>query len=362
MFILGTLLSLLFLVVFCLWAYGRYQHRLVWKTTPEVRLERAYGTAQSRTAVLVFTGAFNGPEHTERMIKERWQSVGDTYVVDYCLLRFSIFHTMLAMYNRLKEAEQNEERYDRVFVVGHSLGGLISLHLLRHARRHSPDLADKLVLLPSDSPLYATHLRIPGGGMIPPKFVWVLRVIAPLLRFVHPGPLFNRLSPIIAKATFIPAPPEMREAGMDEDQFSRHMATLQRNKLSVVIEQIAAIAMQRQFSRFDFGDTQVVYLQCGDGSEPDMYNIRRGEALVDGHGTKLKDKAGMLRLAKRSTVQNNLDAPDKVILGDAARESWRELFPEMLHVYVGKNTMHVALVEGAHSWDAASKQAVSLIA
>ena len=315
------------LVVLGLWAYGRYQRRLIWSAEPTVRFERAIDNT-STTAVLVLTGAFNGPPHTEEIVNNSWVELGDTYVVDYALLRFDIYRTMLAAYRCVAGKKQ----YDQVLVAGYSLGGLISLHLLRHARRHDPALAEKIRLLPADAPLGVHHLRLPGGGIVPRRFAGLARLIASLLRFVHFGPLFNRLSSFVCKVMFVPAPAEMCSPYMNEGLFSRHMAFLRSNKLSLVIEQIAAIATQKPFTQEELGDTPVYYLQCGDGTQADILN----------NGGK---------------IRNNPDAPDKVILGDAACEDWRRLFPNMQHAYVGPKTMHVALVEGTIAWGAASNKA-----
>lgn len=318
--------TLCILVVLSLWAYGRYQ-RSRWSVSPEVRFERRYGTAPGSTAVIVLTGAFNGPPHTRQIVRNHWRFVGDTYVVDYALRRFDMAATVKAAYKCVARKKQ----YEQVFVVGYSLGGLISLCLLRYARLYDPELAEKLRLLPSDAPLGTCHLRIPGGGMVPPKLMKLWLALAALVHFVHLGPLFNRLSRWVAKVMFVPAPVEMHDPRMDKQLLQEHMAFLRGNKLSLVIEQIAAITQRKPFTRAELGDTPVFYLQCGDGSQPDA-------------------------LAMNGKLRNNPGAPDKVILGDAAREDWRGLFPAMGHAYVGPNTTHVAVVEGWRAWEDASRE------
>lgn len=310
-------------IILVLWLNGRYR-RNHWTTVPEVRMLQGNRNASSSTAVILFTGAFNGPPHTEGIEHDVWRDVGDTYIVDYPLRRFSTRQTALASYMALAEKGQ----YDRIIVQGFSLGGIVAMQLLQLARKYDSTFAQKLEMIVADSPLLMRHLRIPGGKAFPPRLMRLMQKTSPYLHFVHVGPLSNLLlSKLVAKIAFQPAAEELREPAMDQAQFGRHMAFLRDNKLSVVVEQSLAIASHERLSPQSLGYVPIVYLQCGDGSIPD----------------------------------SSKSAPDNVIMGDAAFEEWRWLFPGIKHLFVGPKTIHTAVVEGWESWNIATKEAVALL-
>lgn len=270
------------------------------KTTLSVPLAFT-GSGSATVGIFMLTGAFNGPPHTDRQAQELRQE-GDVYVAVYPTRLFNSVKAVKAIYAAIKATN-----YERIVLVGYSLGGLLVLRVLELAFILNRALSCRIELIVSDAPLGPQHLLIPGGKPVPKAVMPFWLRVAPLLRFVHPGPILNLLSPLVAKVFFVEMEESKRELGTDIDQFRRHMAFLRANLVSLIVGQIAAIASQKPFQTRPRSN-RVTYLQCDN---------------------------------------------DVVIDGDMARDDWKKLFPNMTVIKVGPGTQHVAIVEAHDAFMAA---------
>lgn len=276
-----------------LWLNGN-RVRGTWSDKTIVRPPLAYtGGGTATVGIFMLTGAFNGPAHLERQAQELRQE-GDVYVTVYPTRLFSAIKAVKAVFAAITGTS-----YDRIVLIGYSLGGLLALRVLELAFILNPALSSRIELIIGDAPLGPQHLLIPGGARVPKAVMPFWLRIAPLLRFVHPGPILNLLSPLVAKVFFVEMEESKREPGTDMDQFRRHMAFLRANLVSLIVAQIAAMASQKPFQARPRSN-RVTYLQCDH---------------------------------------------DVVVAGDEARADWKKLFPDMTVIKVGPGTQHVAIVE-----------------
>jgi hypothetical protein len=269
-------------VVLVLWLNGRYW-RDRWSLMPDYQIHHTT-TGSGQTIVVLCTGAFNDAvAHYERLIP-LYQQVGDVYVVRYAKKRFDAHEAMRGAYEFA--AFYN---YDRVVLVGASLGGEVALRFVEHTRSNTHFYDPAIEFIACDVPLGAQHLPAPA---------FLLRVV----QYVRVGPLFNLLSPIITRLWFkrLEVDPV---TGVDAAHLDRHMAGLWSCKLSVIVEQIAAMAIQPPFT--DVAGIPTVYLKC---------------------------------------------AVDDVIRGNQALADWRELMSHCLYDVIDVEGGHVQFVEHHNEW------------
>ena len=280
-------------VVVMLWLNGRYWRRQ-WTLEPSFK---HYETTSGNSKVLViaWTGAFNhGPTHFERMVS-LYQCYGDVYVVEYAFKRFDRHAAMRVAYQYAYD-----NGYENIVLVGASLGGEECLMFAEYARAHGAIFADAMVMIPADTPLDAEHLFVPPA-------------LSRMAKYVHIGPFFNLLSPLLARIMFRPIKPRQTN-GVDQAHWDRHMGMMWSCKLSVIAEQISAIAWMWRFTNVQGIPT--VYLCC----------------------TK-----------------------DEVIRGEKAASDWKSLLGESLLEIVYVEGGHVQLVENHLPWSRSYTYALELL-
>lgn len=304
MAVLYAFLSLL-LCGGAVWLNGRMR-RSRWEASVQPRYFPYRGQGNPSTSFFVLTGAFVGPAHTSRHVVDM-QREGEVYVFDYAELRFDIVAAVTAIRMTTKAGKR------RKVLVGWSLGGLVMFLVLLAAYKAKDEDAEKIELLLGDVPLGLRHLLLPDGkGTKIPNLV---KKSAFLLECVRPGPVLNMLSPLVARAAFVEVSEEQREAGTDLQQLREHMAFLQANKLSLMVDQAMAIVRQPELAPQGLSN-RMTYLQCG--------------------------------------------RPDLVIDGEAALAEFKLHFPRLEHRVVD-GAQHVSLVEAYEAYLAEMKPAFKLL-
>lgn len=232
-----------------LWLNGRFW-RSRWALAVD-GMRYSYSAGNSSTLVIMWTGAFNDAQiHYERLVP-LYQLVGDVYVVPYAEKRFNAHAVMLKGYEYARN-----NNYTTVVLVGASLGGEVALRFVEHSRASNDSLTLKMVMC--DVPL--------GGQHLP-----VSLLAQHLVKWIHIGPLFNLLSPLVTRLMFKQLPMEQSN-GVDHDHLNRHMTAMWSCKLSAIVEQTAGIAAQPPFEKLT--DVSTVYLECANDE------VIRGEEAV----------------------------------------------------------------------------------
>jgi alpha-beta hydrolase superfamily lysophospholipase len=200
-------------------------------------------------AIVVFTGAFNGIPHTERLVGFL-RKYGDVHVVEYTTRRFFLIETIEAAYASVDGRAQ----YEEIVLVGASLGGLISARFVEYDQLcGNGKYAGKISAIIADAPLGPQHL------FMIKKPAFLVR-IAPHLR-VHVGPLFNLLSPCVTRAMFKQVVDDKLAWYTDKEQLARHMKDMWSRRLSLMAEQISVITTQGPLQPLGL---TMVWLQCTD--------------------------------------------------------------------------------------------------
>lgn len=229
------------LVVAALWANGRYR-RSRWRSYPEIEL--VYGIKpKSRTAIVVFTGAFNSGRHHTAPVMELLRNFGDVFIVEYPLRRFSAFQHCAMAYERVTASG----RYDTVVLYGSSMGGSLALSFARMAQHRSLGRRLKIELILSDVP--------PSGNCLPGA--------ARLTRYVRPGPLVNLFSSLVTRQMFKMLPDELLVEEYDNAQLDAHIKAMRRYRLSAMCEQISAIVDQPVYDPDEFRHVAACLLCSG---------------------------------------------------------------------------------------------------
>lgn len=297
-----------------LWANGR-RTRARWQDTSSLEpLSVEEGGADTATDAFVsITGAFCGPSHLEALERE-WARRGTVYRYLYPTDLFSMKEAVDEVYDMLCSYDR-QHNHREIYLMGYSLGGLISLLVWMCARKKNPALAAKLRLVVHDSPLGFQHLLIPGGMAVPAwlmsAWCWLGRNLWWLLR---PGPVLNLIARPFMRLAFPDLPVELQDAGADNDQIRRHRKFLAACRLSLMISKIAAIGATRELA----GDEQmpIVVVRCG---------------------------------------------LDEVVAGDPAAEGWQALFPKAHVIQLGSNSRHISAPENGVSFMQAADSAIGYL-
>lgn len=137
--------------------------------------------------------------------------------------------------------------YTTVIMVGASLGAGEALRLAEYNRVTDDGYQPTLKMIVDDPAL---------GGLYLPQPKWLVDIT----KHVHVGPLFNLLSPLVTRLLFKKLRPDQTN-GVDPSHWDRHMAAMWRDKLSLIIEEIAAIAAQPPVFKNARG-VPTAYLKC----------------------------------------------------------------------------------------------------
>lgn len=230
---------ILLCVVLALWLVGRFA-RKQWSAEPSLYVHKALD-GSSKTLTIMWTGAFNDATiHLERLVP-LYQQLGDVLVVRYADLRFDLETAVQGAYEFARE-----HNYELIILRGTSLGGKATF-AFSDLVLENPDYAPRMQRICSDTPLNGRHLPPPA---------WLLGI----LQYVHIGPFFNLLSPLVTRLWFKPLKPSEMN-GVDQAHLDRHMAAMRRCKLSVIVEQTADIVVYDDFMSIDAVDTVLQYCE-----------------------------------------------------------------------------------------------------
>lgn len=223
--------------------YGRIS-RANWQLSPTVT--RYFADGPSATAIVYIPGAFNSAFYSSRGLRELWKKYGDVYLVEYPLSRFNLDLSVDEIARTLTPF------YERVIVVGASLGGIIGLHLTDKELRVIYE-DDEIYFIGCDVPQSKEHVH------------WAAR----LVRFVHPGPFINLLSPLVTKQVFRPQYDKLSPSSDGDDERLRHLldehvAAMRRFKLSAMGDQLSAIVEADTDDTMRFPGIRAVHLVSED--------------------------------------------------------------------------------------------------
>lgn len=261
------------MVVFAcvLWLNGRYRQMRWQPQTSTVTFRPGGKGVRPGMAIVIFTGAFNGPPHTERIAQEL-RRLGDVYVVNYPKLLCdgreaaetayrAIIHHDLDCFDEESVARGADnpvgKEYSSVAILGLSMGFVPTMILSRMLLGLGDRFYGAIYALGDDPAFKPEHILIPGTAKPAPAGLtrW-------LTMHVRPGPFWNWAFSFILPFVFREVPKAERSDDVDEDQLDRHMAALRDTRLSLFLSQTGVIAHAPTFEPLDgvWGGL----IQCGE--------------------------------------------------------------------------------------------------
>lgn len=179
------------------------------KAAKMVPLYSPIGPTQNNTLIVYLPGILASADMLSARIKFVLAEYGDVWGVNYTSPRFRPERvTKEAASWILKRCKEDGSVYNLVF-VGSSMGGLLSLDVMRLLKSHSSMQRINTRLMLVDAPTGRSDLQ------------WPFNLTAPLVRLFPAGPLWNRLSGPIMKLLFIPP----KEGEIDPDVNPRWLAS-----------------------------------------------------------------------------------------------------------------------------------------
>ncbi len=272
------------------------RHHIRVSASYEVRRYPCY--RPSRTVFIVYDGAFNKASvHWHHLRHDVLRQYGDVYELQYGTERFSCPQAVNVMVHQL-----GLQRYDRVVIIGASMGAQLAIRTVARMNDRFVSLNPRanIYLIGVDPTLSGTVLR--------PR----LQLLAWFSSKLQTGPVWNKLLAWTNRLTFRSLPKRLCEAKMSQDLLQQHLRQRRAYTASVISDMNAAILQ-------------------GTTSLPDW--MRPSGLQV---GCLFSDQ-------------------DTVLDGEAARQQWRELFPQSLDVAVPQGH-HVDLIENPTAWRQAFEQ------
>lgn len=197
-------------------------------------------SADSREAVVFFTGAQSYGSALAAPMVPVWMQHGDVVVVNYPRYRFDSPTIARDTYRYLQK-----NGYQRVTLIGGSLGGELAVDLIEYQRAHHGDLQLRVIL--ADTPAGVTTLFMAG--------------IATHSHWFRPGPLDNLATRLYWRAVFRPETPSQRGRSVDPAQLATLHAAAKTWALSSEQEQVRYIVDRPPPTAGTYIGIRMMYLQ-----------------------------------------------------------------------------------------------------
>lgn len=247
--------------------------RSVWEKEQFAEMQVLAPDGASTTMVVYLPGILaSSTMMPERLIKV-FAEFGEVWGVNYLSPRFRSERIVNVVTRWLVACCQKDRRINRIIFVGSSMGGLLAYDIHKGLAANPLMKNVRFGLMPIDAPTGAEDLQSP------------LDRLAPLVRWLPFGPIWNNLSGPFMKLLFIPP----KEGEIDPD--------VDRDWLAQQVEGARSFPLS-------FWRDQIMYIL--------------------NHGAPEPDSIGSRLVYIRSTEDNDTVRPEAVLKWFEASDSWRK--------------------------------------
>lgn len=196
------------IVVLLLSLVADYFLRKGLKSDIKIDIEPGYA---NDVLVVYLPGILAGTRASSVDLIEIWRQCAENIIlVEYGDDRFdgrAVAKKTFEAIQYLLSVNRADHPYKRVIFIGSSMGGLLAFDVIQHIKKYDIRVKKELILL--DAPTSLADFQPPNDK------------IAPLLRFLPFGPIWNRLN-LVAKM-FVPPKEENIENGVDRAELARRV-------------------------------------------------------------------------------------------------------------------------------------------